>query len=321
LKKGGKWWSFNYKNPVDDVKTIGMKDKVTLKDLEKVENILNQVDKDQVDKETIFKQLVAYIEININKFDIAVKLLVYAKALEHNVTSLSSTDAVDILEIGVKTNDKKDPVTAFDMTLIEFFIKKAKNEHYKTGIINVIQGTYSRFNLKTKEMLEKGGLNPPIQPQPETNRSENYPTSMQRMQPQIQAQCPTSYKITANVDDDDVENIIAEIYENRGPLLKLDGVLCLIKEALDNKEKKDGEEDEEDEIIDEKITDLLIELYEIKDANKGSYVDKYEKEIEGLKTRFNDLRYQKPGHRGGTKSRSSRSKAHKKSRKQRRKSS
>jgi hypothetical protein len=205
LKKGGIWWSFNYKNPVDDVKKIGMNDKVTLKDLEKVENILNQVD-----KETIFKQLVAYIEINIKKFDIAVKLLVYAKALEHNVTSLSSTDAVDILEIGVKTNDKKDPVTESDEMLIEFFIKKAeKDERYKNSIRNLIQGTYSRFNLKTKEMLEKGGLNPPIQPQPETNRSENYPTSLQQPQPQIQSQCHTRYKITDHVKD--------IIYENYNP--------------------------------------------------------------------------------------------------------
>jgi hypothetical protein len=148
----------------------------------------------------------------------------------------------------------------------------------------------------------------------ELQKKYPYPVqqSLQQPQPQIQSQCPTIYKIT-----DDINVLLDDFLKTP------DGVLCLIKEALDNKEKKNGEkkngeedeeEDEEDKIIDEKITDLLLELYGMND--EGRIKAETFNQIKLLNTRFNRLQFH-----GGKKSRSSRSKSHKKSRKQRRKSS
>lgn len=127
----------------------------------------------------------------------------------------------------------------------------------------------------------------------ELQKKYPYPVQQSLQQPQPQSQCNTNYTL-----NDDINDLLDEFDKNP------DGVLCLIKEALDNK----------DDSNDEKISDLFYEIFLMNnerpiDANTFN-------QIKQLNILFNNLQFH-----GGKKSKKQRSKSHKKSRKQRRKSS
>ena len=147
-------------------------------------------------------------------------------------------------------------------------------------------------NAKTAEKIRANPLPPPQILPPPTPLSQPY-----SQEDEEGDKCRTESKIT-----DDVNDILDEFRKNQ------DGVLCLIREALDDKEETGHDTN------DNNIFKLLFQLL---NNNKGLIDDADTfNQIQLLNTRFTSLQLH-----GGKKSKKQRSKSHKKSRKQRRKSS